>query len=101
MSVLLLRSRVKANKVADVEADIRRLASALEQAGPQSTRYGWFRLADGVTFVILTEVGEEGPNTANSLPEAQALFATLKVATDGQPVSEQMTMIASYRFFSA
>jgi hypothetical protein len=54
MSITLTRSKVKAEKVADVEAGIKRLIPTPEQAH-QNMRYAWFRLEDGVTFVILVD----------------------------------------------
>ncbi|HEY7417244.1 MAG TPA: hypothetical protein VH593_18820 [Ktedonobacteraceae bacterium] len=98
MSIRLTRSKVKAEHVAEVEAGIKRFASALEQAQIEGMRYAWFRLDDGVTFVILTEFEEGGNNPAANLPEAQAFFEILKAAKDGQPTTEKLSVIGSYQF---
>lgn len=98
MSILLTRSKVKAERVAEVEAGIKRLALTLEQAH-LDMRYAWFRLDDGVTYVILVEYGEGGSNPATSLPEFQAFMEILKASIDEPPVSEQLTVSGSYRVF--
>ena len=100
MSMLLTRAKVKAEKVADVEAGIKRLVPAFEQANLNG-RYAWFRLGDGVTFVILTEF-EEGATRSTgpeSTREYQAFEEILKTAVEGKPTSEPLTMIESYRVF--
>jgi quinol monooxygenase YgiN len=97
MSMLLTRAKVKAEKVAGVEASIKRLVPAFEQAHLNG-RYAWFRLDDGVTFVILTEF-EQGAPPPTDVPEFQAFTEILKTAVDGQPTSEPLTAIESYRVF--
>jgi quinol monooxygenase YgiN len=97
MSMLLTRAKVKAEKVADVEAGIKRLVPAFEQAHLNG-RYAWFRLDDGVTFVILTEF-EQGATPPPNVPEYQAFTEILKTAVDGKPTSEPLTVIESYHVF--
>ena len=97
MSMLLTRAKVKAEKVADVEAGIKRLVPAFEQAHLNG-RYAWFRLEDGVTFVILSEY-EEGAPPPTDMPEYQALTELIKTAVDGKLTNEPLTMIESYRLF--
>jgi hypothetical protein len=96
MSITLTHSKVKAEKVADVEAGIKRLIPALEQAH-LDMRYAWFRLEDGVTFVILVDTGEAS-TPPPSLPEFQAFTEILKVSIDGAPTTEKLTLIGSYHF---
>lgn len=102
MGISMTRAKVKAEKVADVEAGIKRLVPALEKAH-LDMRYAWFRLDDGVTYVILVEsvftYGEGGNNPANNLPEFQAFMEILKTAVDGPPTTEQLTASGSYRVF--
>ena len=99
MSILLTRSKVKAEQVAEVEAGIKRLVPALEQAHLEDMRYAWFRLNDGVTYVILVEYGEGGSNPAANLPEYQAFMEILKTSIDEPPTIEQLTVSGSYRVF--
>jgi quinol monooxygenase YgiN len=99
MSILLTRSKVKAEQVAEVEAGIKRLVPALQQAHVEDMRYAWFRLDDGVTFVILVEYGEGESNPAANLPEYQAFMEILKVSIEGPPTTEELTVSGSYRVF--
>ena len=97
MSILMIRSKVKAEQVAEVEAGIKRLVPALEQA-QLDMRYAWFRLDDGVTYMVLMEWEGEG-NPAANLPEHQAFREILKVSSDGPSTTEPLTMSGSYRIF--
>lgn len=97
MSLFLTRAKMKAERVADAEACIKGLASAYEQAHLNG-RNAWFRLDDGVTFVILSEY-EEGAPPPTDLPEYQALTELIKTAVDGKLTNEPLTMIESYRIF--
>lgn len=104
MNIVMTRAKVKAEQVAQVEAGIKRLVPALEQAH-LDMRYAWFRLDDGVTYVILVEygegvqLGEGGNNAANDLPEFQTFMEILKASKDEPPTSEKLTVSGSYRFF--
>jgi hypothetical protein len=64
MNVLMVRSKVKAKSVAEVEAAITKVFSAIERARPAGVRYASSRLEDGVTFVALLEL--EGGSTTPS-----------------------------------
>lgn len=97
MNMFLTRAKVKAERVADAEACIKRLASAYEQAHLNG-RNAWFRLDDGVTFVILSEY-EQGAPPPTDMPEYQDLVEMMKTDLDGKPTNEPLTMIESYRFF--
>lgn len=97
MNMVLTRAKVKAERVADAEACIKRLASAYEQAHLNG-RNAWFRLDDGVTFVILSAY-DQGATPPTDMPEYQALLEIIKTAVDGQLTNEPLTMIESYRIF--
>ena len=49
MSVLIVRSQVKEESVADVDAAVERLFAAIRRAQPEGIRYVPLRLPDGVT----------------------------------------------------
>jgi len=97
MSMFLTRAKVKAERVADAEACIKRLASAYEQAHLNG-RNAWFRLDDGVTFVTLSEY-DQGATPPTDMPEYQALTEIIKTALEGKPTNGPLTMIESYRIF--
>jgi hypothetical protein len=68
MNVLMVRSKVKAKSVAEVEAAITKVFSAIERAQPAGVRYASSRLEDGVTFVALLELEGGVDNPLKALP---------------------------------
>jgi len=58
MSVLIVRSAVKADAVDDVDAAIAQMFAAIEQAQPSGVRYASCKLSDGVTYLALLELDE-------------------------------------------
>ena len=72
MSVLIVRSQVKEESVADVDAAVERLFAAIRRAQPEGIRYAPLRLPDGVTYVALLQLddGMENPGRAPGAPGA-------------------------------
>jgi hypothetical protein len=99
MNILMVRSKVKATHVTEVEAGIKRLFAALQQAQPEGIRYASCRLADGVTYVALLEIDEGVDNPLPTMPEFQAFQETLKTSMTEPPTGEQLTVSGSYRLF--
>lgn len=99
MKVQMVRARVKATAVTEIEAAGQRLFVALELAQPQGIRYATCRLPDGVTYVNLIAIDDGVDNPLLALPEARAFQEGLKNWQDSQPTSEQLTIFGSYRFF--
>jgi hypothetical protein len=98
MNVLMARSKIKPENVADAEAAIEKVFAAIEQAQPAGVRYALSRLADGVTFVVLLEL-EGGDNPLQALPAFVEFQEDLKQWMAEPPTVEQMTVIGSYRLF--
>lgn len=99
MNILMVRSRVKAEHVAELEAAVKQVFIALEKAQPGGIRYTSCRLPDGVTYVAVLELDEGVNNPLPSLLEFQAFQAGLKQWIVEPPVAEPLTVIGSYRFF--
>jgi len=76
MNALMIRSKVKAEHVPDLEAAVKRVFAALQQAQPNGIRYASCRL-----------------------PEFRAFQENLKNWIAEPPSSEQVTVIGSYRLF--
>jgi hypothetical protein len=98
MNVLMARSKIKAESVAEVETAIEKFFSVIKQAQPAGVRYAVSRLADGVTFVVLLEF-EGGDNPLAALPAFVEFQEDLKKWIAEPPTAEQMTVIGSYRLF--
>jgi quinol monooxygenase YgiN len=99
MNVLMVRAKVKAEHVAEVEAVGKRIFEALEREQPQGFRYTTCRLPDGVTYVNLWEIDDGVDNPLSTLPEARAFQEGLKTWMTEPPIYEQLTVVGSYRFF--
>lgn len=99
MNVLMVRSKVKAEHVSDVEAAIKDLFATLHHAQFQGIRYASCQLRDGVSYIALLEVDEGVTNPLPSLPAFQAFQEKLKQWIAEPPTTEQMTVSGSYRLF--
>jgi hypothetical protein len=99
MNVLMARSKIKAESVAEVEAAIEKVFSEIKQAQPTGVRYASSRLADGVTFVVLLKLEGEGDNPLAAVPAFVEFQEDLKKWMAEPPTVEQMTVIGSYRLF--
>jgi hypothetical protein len=99
MNVMMVRARVKAESVADVEAAARTMFSAIEEAQPQGVRYASCRLPDGVTFVVLLALEDGTNNPLSTVPEFREFQESLKGWLAEPPIPEQLTVIGSYKLF--
>jgi len=99
MYTLMVRSKVKAAHVTEVEAAVKRVFAALQQEQPNGIRYASCRLSDGVTYVAVLERDDGVDNPLPALPEFRAFQENLKNWMAEPPISEQVTVIGSYRFF--
>ena len=99
MNALMIRSKVKAEHVPDLEAAVKRVFAALQQAQPNGIHYASCRLPDGVTYVAILEIDDGVNNPLPTLPEFRAFQENLKNWVAEPPSSEQVTVIGSYRLF--
>jgi hypothetical protein len=96
MSVMMVRAEVKADSVADVEAAVTTMFSAIEQAQPKGVRYASCRLGDSATFVILLQVDDGIENPLPTVPEFKEFQENLKNWITQRPVPECLTVVGSY-----
>lgn len=97
MSAMLLRTRVKAEKAAEVEAAVRVLFAALDEARPHGVRYSSYRLQDGVTYVVVLQIEEGIDNPLPKVPEFLEFQENLRGWLAEPPAPEQLTVIGDYR----
>lgn len=98
MPLLMIRSKVDASHVAEVEAAVERAFAAIGRARPAGVRYASARLDDGETFVVLLDV-EGQDNPLNAIPEFVEFQDRLKDWIVEPPVPERLTVVGSYRLF--
>ena len=99
MNVLMVRAKIKEENVADARAAIEKVIQALEQAQPAGVRYTSCLLSDGVTFVALLELEDDGGHPLRGFPAYQEMVQNLKQWYAEPPAVEQMTVTGSYGLF--
>lgn len=99
MNVLMVRAKIKEENVADARAAIEKVIQALEQVQPAGVRYASCLRSDGVTFVALLELEDDGSYPLRGFPAYQEMVENLKQWYDGPPAADRMTVTGSYGLF--
>jgi len=98
---VMVRYRVKPERVADNEAAVRAVYDELARAGLGGVRYATFKLADGLTFVHVARVDAEGGrNPLVALESFRRFQAGLGDRCDEPPVSSTFELIGAHGFFA-
>jgi hypothetical protein len=98
MGLMMVRAKIKADSIDEIEAQGRKLFSAIEQAQPQGLRYAVCRLPDG-TYLNFLEIEDGVDNPLLALPEAREFQEKLKSWLAEPATSQQLTVFGSYRLF--
>lgn len=97
MRRVMVRYRVKRDRVEENERYVREVFEALERSRPANVRYATFKLADGVSFVhIAMHEVADGTSSLTSLPEFKAFTAGVKERCDELPESVEWSPVGSY-----
>jgi hypothetical protein len=99
MNVLMVRSKVKADSAAEVEAAVAKMFAAIEQAQPHGVRYASCRLPDGVTYVAMLALEDPPTNPLAAIPAFTEFQENLKGWLAESPTVEQLTVAGSYGLF--
>jgi hypothetical protein len=99
MNVLMVRAKLGEENVAEAKAAVEKVIQALEQAQPADVRYASCLLSDGVTFVALLKLEDDGGHPLRDLPAYAEMVEDLKQWYDGPPIAERMTVTGSYGMF--
>lgn len=99
MNVMMIRARVKAESVADVEAAVEKMFGAIDAAQPEGVKYASTRLSDGVSVVALLALDDPADNPLQAIPEFREFQEHLSEWLDGPPTVEPLTVIGSYGLF--
>ncbi len=97
MSVLMVRAKIKEEKVADAEAATAKVIQALEQERPADVRYSV--LTEGTTFVALLVLNPDGSHPLAAMPEYKELVENLQQWYAEPPTVERATILGSYQLF--
>jgi hypothetical protein len=98
MKRVMVRYKVKADRVAENETLVRAVYDELESTQPAGLRYATFRLDDGVSFVHFSTT--ETADGRSPLPEVTAFKQfqeNISDRCDEAPVVTELHQIGSYR----
>ena len=96
MRQVMVRYKVKPDRVEENEQLVRAVYDELAATGPAGLRYATFRLDDGVSFVHVASV--EGEHNPLAEVEAFARFqADVRDRCDEPPVATQLHEVGAYR----
>jgi hypothetical protein len=94
---IMVRYRVKADRVEENEESVRAVYAELARARPDGLRYATLKLADGVTFVHVAE--HDDPNPLQQVEAFRRFTQSVRDRCETAPEATELTEIGSYRFF--
>ena len=98
MRQVMVRYKVKPDRVEENETLVRAVYAALEHEAPDGLRYATFRLDDGVSFVHLATVDTaDGRTPLADLPAFQRFQEGIRERCDEPPAVSELQAIGSYR----
>jgi hypothetical protein len=95
MHQVMVRYKVKPDRVAENEALVRAVYEELSRTDPGGFRYSTYRLEDGVTFVHLAQ-GEHGPAPLGQFEAFQRFTEHIDERVDEGPVVSRIETIGAY-----
>jgi hypothetical protein len=98
MRYVMVRYRIKPDRVAENEALVRAVYAELQRTQPDGFRYATLKLPDGVSFVHIAEA-EEGRNPLSRLAAFQKFQKGMGERCDEPPAVSDLTQIGAYRLF--
>jgi len=102
MKRMMVRYKVKADRVAENERYIASVFEQLNREKPAGLRYATFKLDDGVSFVhIVSHEAADDRNVLTALSAFNAFTAGIRDRCEEPPVATDMQEIGSYAFFGA
>ena len=100
MKRVMVRYKVKPDRVAENEALVRAVYEELHRSQPAGLRYATFRLDDGVSFVhIASNETEDGRSPLGDVEAFARFTENVRERCDEPPVAAEMDEIGSFRFF--
>lgn len=97
MRHVMVRDKVKKDRVAEHESLIRAVFDELAQAEPGGIRYGAFKQPDGVSFVHVAFVDAKR-NPLDAIAAFKAFTARIAERCDDPPVAVDLTAIGAHGF---
>jgi hypothetical protein len=99
--VIMVRYKLKADRVKENEALVREVYAALAREKPEGLRYATFKLADGVSFMHVSRVDTtDGKNPLVAVEAFKRFTAAIRERCEEPPVTTEMEEVGSYRMLS-
>jgi hypothetical protein len=95
----MIRAKVKAESVDDIEAATEKMFGAVQAAQPEGVKYASTRLPDGVSVVALLALDDPADNPLLAFPEFRDFQEQLPEWLAEPPTVEELTVIGSYELF--
>jgi hypothetical protein len=102
MKRVMVRYKVKPDRVDENEALIRAVYDELRRTEPAGLRYATFQLDDGVSFVHLASVEtEDGHSPLAEVSAFRAFTANVRDRCDEPPVTTELREIGTFNLFGS
>jgi len=98
MRRVMVRYRVKPDRVDENESLVRAVYEELHRANPPGFRYATFKSDDGVTFTHIALQTTDGPNPLSGLEAFKEFQRGIGDRCDEQPVVTELTEVGSFGF---
>ena len=95
MKRVMVRYRVKPERVGENEELIGAVFAELQRSAPEGLRYASFKQDDGVSFVHIVSI-EADHNPLPDLPAFKAFTADIRERCDEPPVAVDLSEVGSY-----
>ncbi len=96
MRQVMVRYKVKPERVAENEALVRAVYDELADAEPDGIRYATFRLEDGVSFVHVALQSDDRPSPLPELGAFRRFAAGIEERCDEPPAFSDLHAIGAY-----
>ncbi|HEX4464652.1 MAG TPA: hypothetical protein VH042_08455 [Solirubrobacterales bacterium] len=98
MKQVMVRYKVKPDRVQENEELVRAVYNELQRTTPAGLRYATFQLDDGVSFVHVAQT-EDGQNPLTEVAAFREFQKEVGERCEEPPVVAELREIGSYRFF--
>lgn len=100
MKRIMVRYKVKPERVAENEELVKAVYEELARAKPAGLRYATFRMDDGVSFAHVASIEtEDGKSPLAGIAAFARFTENVRERCDEPPVTTELDEIGSYRFF--
>jgi hypothetical protein len=101
MNAVIVRYKVKPERVAENERLVRAVYEELASARPEGFRYATFKAEDGQSFVHFAIVADGNQSPLSALDSFKRFQREIAERCDEQPVVSTLSEVGSYRLLEA